>query len=240
MEAFIASVELGDWRGKTSIDVLLAGYNFNYQGFEHPSLKYFKEEYRQDLKQVIAKIKELSPLTEFLMLRGGEPCLQRPAVEVIAKKAVQMQLSNVLFTNASKPLDLKKLLDQGLFSTVVVDFIAPLNEKFETIAKAGTFLKPGIEVALDVKKSFEILKRHANNSSIGLVFETKIIPGLLFRKQDLLQMASELQGIYCEWRLKPGMLPSRQGLEKPSTKFLNQLKKEIKKEYPELMIIVED
>lgn len=233
MEAFIAGVDLSRWRSRTAISLLFAGYNFDYKGFSYPDLKEFKEQYQKDVRDVLENINSLSPVAEFLLFMGGEPLLQRPVVEFIAEKSMNMQLSNVLFTNASKPLALKRLLKQNLFSTLVIEYPAPLNEKFEKITKAATFFKPAMDVVNDIKHSLILIKSY----DIGVVFETKILPGLLFRHDDLIKMAEDIVGINCEWHLKPYAI---KGLEQPSIKFLNNLKQKILKQYPELTIIVED
>lgn len=236
MEAFIAGVELGKWRSRTAIELLFAGYNFGYKAFPYPELREFKEEYHKDVRQVLDEINSLSPVAEFLIFKGGEPLLQRPVVELIAEKSASMQLSNVLFTNASKCLALKRVLEKKLFSTIVISYPAPLNQRFEKVARAATFFKPAEEIVKDIKHSFEIIKQYASeNNNLGVVFETRIIPGLLFRKQDLLKMAADIMHIPCEWHLKASTLP---GLEQPSRRFLNSLKEAIIKQYPNMTVIV--
>jgi len=71
---------------------------------------------------------------------------------------------------------------------------------------------------------------------------TTVAPGLIFRKNDILEIAKEVDGLNCRWTLqqfissKGTLDPKLNNIESPTKKFLENLKKEYQKKYSKLRI----
>jgi len=65
---------------------------------------------------------------------------------------------------------------------------------------------------------------------------------LIFRKEDFLEIAKEINGLECRWVLQQflptkGLLNSKfENLKPPTTKFLENIRDACQKEYPHLRI----
>jgi len=239
MEGYIAGVEPATWRGINALKINFSGYNYRYPGFYYPELLEFKEEYLKDIREIKLMIDELSSNSDIAIFNGGEPTLQRQVLISLAKHTKEMGLSNILFTNASKPFTIKTLMDNKLIDIYVVDLPAPLDERFDKVVHASTFFKPAQEIVRDVEKSLELFKN--KKEEFGVVFRTKVIPGLVYKTKEFLDIARIINHIDASWELVR-FIPQRsvskvfRGLNAPSQEFIEGLIKEINKHFPELRV----
>lgn len=202
--------------------------------YEDPHLCEFREEYRRDLKEVIGELASYEGRR--LIVKGGEPTLQRAALIAILKSARTRGLSTVLVSNLTKPAVIEELLETGLLDSLRVRFPAPFGDRFKDITRSATFFMPAGELIADIKESLDLLA----DADVDLVFSTTVVPGILYKKEDLLKIAEVVSRFDCRWLLMPfypDYAPRRMAdVNSPSERFLLNLRDICQKHHPQLRI----
>lgn len=243
MEGYIQCVETNEQEGKRFLTIFFAGCNFSCPWCNTPELLNSKEEFLVDLKEIKKQIKEQSAGAEGVLITGGEPLFQRLALIDIAKFCRELELKVALQTNASKPLALRSVLEKKFVDALFIDFKSPLLDKmFERVTKSSTFFIRPRQIIDDFRESLKIIKDYSDE--VEIEFMTRVIPSLMFRKEDFLNIAEEIKDIQCRWRLtrfQPGTTFSKSfsQLKPPSEFFLEDLKENIQKTYPQLRIDID-
>lgn len=242
MEAFIESLKPVETGHKDFLNIYWSGCNFKCPWCNTPGLLESKEEHNIQLREVKSQIREYMAQVSGVVFTGGEPCLQRLSVMQLAEFCRQNQLSVSVHTNGSKPVCINSLVREKLVDSVILDLKSPLEEeRFEKITKSSTFFISTRQIISDIKATLEILKE----SDLDIEIRTTIIPGWMFRKEDLLKIAELIKKIDCRWRLQrfePGEIVSEKLKEimPPSEGFMEDLREAIQKKYPNLRIDVSD
>lgn len=243
MQAYIASVikSYADWANKEAILVFFAGCDFrcNYC-FVAPILD-FKEEFLKDIKEIKEIIKNLSYSSNAIYFTGGEPCLQRAALIELAKFSKKLGLKTGLQTNGSNPKVIRNLLDLKNLDYISIDIKAPFDaDVFEKATKSKTFFKAPEEIISGIEETIKLVK---NAENIEVDIRTTIVPSIMFKKEHILRIASEIKSINCRWILQQyqpmlGKLVNTKlaGINPPSQSFLENIKEACLKIYPTLNI----
>lgn len=235
MEGYIESTFSFEKDGKNYLQINFAGCNFNCPWCNTPNLLDTKEEFLIVLREIKKEIKSQSATLEGVVFSGGEPCLQRQALLNLAQYAKDFDLKVILHTNASKPGCIRSLMQLGLLDKIILDIKASFEDsEFEKVTRSKTFFIRSSEIISDIQESIKLLRRNDDKVEIEIV--TTIIPGLIFRKEDLLNIAHEIEALDCTWTLKrfePGNTLSRSfmNIKPPSHTFLQDLKDSIQKKY---------
>ncbi|MBI2546636.1 4Fe-4S cluster-binding domain-containing protein [Candidatus Woesearchaeota archaeon] len=244
MQGYIAGVLLNSetvWHRNTAIGIFFAGCDFKCPACTKPKITDFKEEFRIDIKDVKEAIRVNAHISNAVLFTGGEPCLQREVILDIAKYAKSLSLKTGIETNGSKPLVLRKLVKDGLLNFLSIDFRAPMEPGiFEKLTKSKTFFIDTEEIIMNFKRSLIVAKRY--NPQLQLQFRTTIVPGLLYRKEDILEIAKIIRHFSCTWKLEqfnpslPTLNPNMQNLFPVSQQFMENLKEACLEQYPNLRI----
>ncbi|MFW6449982.1 MAG: radical SAM protein [Nanoarchaeota archaeon] len=238
MECYIESVETKENEGKKYVQLNFAGCNFNCPWCNTPHLLHSKEEFLVALKEIKKQITESS--VEGVLITGGEPLFQRLALMELCKLCKSIGLKVVVQTNASKPGGVQALLSENLVDALIIDFKTPLiPSAFDKVTHSSTFFIKSQQIIDDFKASLDIIKKYERE--IEIEFVTTVIPSLVFRKEDFLAIANKIQDIECRWcltKFQPGDTVSNNfsDLKPPSDLFLEDLKENIQKSYPQLRI----
>lgn len=247
MHAYIGGtipISTTHWQGKRAMVILFAGCDFRCPFcFAAPYLDQ-KAESLVDLKLLEKQIAASKGLIEAMVCTGGEPLLQRQALLSVLMTAKKQGLLTSIETNGSKPQVLASLLREGLLDAVAMDIKAPFNAPFmERVTKSATYFKKPEEIIEDLHKSLWTLKHYEDHVTIE--FRTTIVPGLLYRRQDLLSIAELIKGHKAIWRLRrfnhEGTLVQKRfaSIRSPTKEFLNHLRDYVLQTYPQLQIEVE-
>ena len=242
MQAYIGEVNTKETPlANTSTVICFAGCDFNCGFCNSSSFHDPKSDFLIDLREIKSQIEENDADVYFT---GGEPCLQRQALLDLARFSRKCGKKIGMDFNGSKPECLVSMLTEGLIDFVRMDLHAPFQEKiFEKATRSKTFFIQTPEIMENVKNSLEVLRTHQDE--VRIEFVTHIVPGILFRIEDLLDIAKEIRFIKSEWVLKPfepgeNLLDgSLRRIEPPSEKFLVNLKKAILKKHHNLRIRIE-
>lgn len=230
MEAYITEAETyGD-----QFVVLFSGCDYKCPFCNTPHLVEFQTGEVQETREVM-RLMEKSPASS-VFFSGGEPLLQRQALLELLHHAKSIGKKGVIDTNGSKPEAIKQLLEEGLVDEFIVDVKAPA-ESFGKVTKAATFFKPARELYDEFLQSLQ----HLRESKATITFKTLITPGLLYKKEEILGIASLLDGFDAEWLLL-SFSPERvldstlKGVSPPTTRFLETLASFVRKKYPAMRI----
>lgn len=238
MDAYIHDV----LREGDTVTILLSGCDFKCPSCNTPHLVEFQTGEQRLLREVTALIDESAPRT--VLITGGEPLLQRQAILALTthlrERHPETQIA--IDTNASKTAVVEQLLDNRLVDEFIVDVKAP-EAAFDRVTHASTFFTPAEEVSGAVRATLDLLYRRQDE--VTLTFRTLIVPGLLYRKEDLLEIAAMLKGFDADWYLRPlnpeVTLDTRlQALSAPSLNFLENLRRLITEQYPNLRVKIEE
>jgi len=202
----------------------------------------FKEEFLVELKEVQKVINENAELVNGVLFSGGEPLLQKPALISLASYSKALGLEAGIDTNGSKPGVLEMLLKNKLVDFVNLDMKAPFNaELFQKVTKSKTFFKDTPSIMEDIRQSLKILKEYEKKVDIQIT--TTIVPGLMFKKEYVLGIAKEIDGLECTWVLQPFYANEKKTVDQrfmkikpPSKLFLKRLRETCHKEFPNLRI----
>lgn len=191
-----------------------------------------------DTREAATLIDEMAK--EHVLFTGGEPLLQRQAIIELLKHCKKRGLTTIIDTNASKPETIKQLLDEGLVDEFRVD-VKATEATFDKVTKAATFFKPAEELHEEFTRSISSLANRERD--VKLSFLTVITPGLLYKKEDLLELARLIEPCDAEWQLHPfsperTLDPTLKGVSPPTKKFLATLLTFIKKEFPTLQVSI--
>ncbi len=240
----IVSMSTVDWPKNISMVIFFAGCDFRCPYCQNADLIEFKEDFLKDIKDVKKEIKKNYEFIDGVLFSGGETTLQRSALLELARYAKQIGLKVGVETNGSKPAVINSLLKEKLLDFVGVDLKSPFYvDLFDKVTKSSTFFKPSEDVIKDVKHTLSLLKRHQDELEIEI--RTTVVPGLIFRKEDMLEIAEEIKDLECVWALQQfrssfGKVldPMYKNIDSPSKEFLENLKRFVLTEYPNLRIEV--
>ena len=244
MQAYVGGIiplSTVDWPANVCTVIFFAGCDFRCPYCYNKDFVDFKEEFLKELKDVKKEIIKNSGFIDAVLFSGGEVCLQRQALLTLARFTKKLGLKVGIETNGSKPYSIKSLVNENLLDFIALDIKAPFKKEiFEKVTQSGTFFKRPEDVIKDIKQTIEILKK--NQDKIQIELRTTVVPGLIFRKNDILEIAKEINGLNCRWVLqqfisnKGTLDPKLNSIESPTKKFLENLKKECQKKYSKLRI----
>ena len=245
MQAYIEDIFLESKLNtkESYIIINFSGCDFKCSHCNKPYLIEFKKQNQKDIKEIKTQIREFAGIATTAILCGGEPCIQKYTVQEILKYCKSLNLKTNLKTNATSPYTLNSLLKSKLVNKVILEFKSPLVKKtFQNTTNSTTFFKPTEQIINNIKKSLQILKKYQNK--ISITAKTIIIPGIIYKKEDILEIAKYLNKINCLWIFQPfsnqNIKNNLSNINPPSKSFLNNLKKHCIKKYPNLRITIRD
>ena len=223
------------------IVINFSGCDFKCTYCNKPHLIEFKKQHQQDIKKIKARIREFAGIATTAILCGGEPCIQRHAVQEILKYCKSLNLKTNLKTNATSPYTLNSILKAKLVDKIIIELKSPLIKKtFQNTTNSSTFFKPTEQIITNIKKSLQILKKY--QGKIAIIIKTVIVPGIIYKKEDILEIAKSIHKINCLWVFKPfsnqNIKNNLSSINPPSKTFLNNLKNHCLKQYPSLRITI--
>ncbi|MBU3941927.1 MAG: anaerobic ribonucleoside-triphosphate reductase activating protein [Nanoarchaeota archaeon] len=242
MQAYIGGIvplSTVDWPTNVCTAIFFSGCDFRCGYCHNKEFVGFNDELLKDLKDIKKEILKNSGFIDAIIFSGGEPCLQRQALLTLARFAKKQGLKVGIETNGSKPYSIKSLINENLLDFIALDIKAPLRKEiFEKVTQSKTFFRATEDVIENIKQTLDILK--GNQDKIQIEIRTTIVPGLIFRKEDVLGIAKDINGLNCRWVLQPfksdkGTLDQKMSnIKSPTKKFLEDLKKVCQKKYSNL------
>lgn len=231
-----------DWPKNICTVIFFAGCDFKCPYCQNPNLIDFREELQKDLREVKEEIKKNKSFIDAVLFSGGEACLQRSAVVELASYAKSLGLKVGIETNGSKPEVLMTLMKSDLLDFVGLDIKCPMQpDMFNKVTRSGTFFKNPETVIDNVARSLRLLSKSRNN--IDFEIRTTIVPGLIYKVEDLQDIAKSIQDIECTWVLQQfrsdfGNIldPILINIKPPTKAYIENLRREILKEHPRMHI----
>lgn len=249
MEAYIDSnidIDSEYIEGQQSIIVSFAGCNFNCPFCFVPQYLEFSNEYLNDLKVIKSEIERISQNANNIVFTGGEPTLQRLALGNLCRFSRNFNLSTWIHTNASKPNVLRYLLMNQLCDNFIIDIKSPLEEDiFQRTTKSANFFMQSSEIISNIKKSLELLYTYL--PSISVEFRTTIFPGVMQDEHHLEEIAKTIARLHPIWIIQNFKYDEEEGILNkallksikeriPSYKYLEGIKENLQRRFPQIMI----
>jgi pyruvate formate lyase activating enzyme len=242
MQAFISEIVPAgsvDFSKDLFMKIYFSGCDFKCSYCNTPDLLETKFDHVVELKDIKKEIERQAGTVKGVLITGGEPCFQRQALLNLLTHCKSLKLDTIIHTNGSKPDVLKSLLKNELLTQVIMDFKSPFTKTFEKITKSQTFFKPTNDIMKDLLETLKLLRQYDEKTKI--LFRTTVVPGLLFRKEDFLEMAKEIESILCSWELKAfsnSVVLDKQmrNITRPTQTFLENIITYLKKEIPNLNV----
>jgi pyruvate formate lyase activating enzyme len=235
MQIYISDLK-GIDSGNEYLKLFFTGCNFNCPFCNTPNMLIAKEEFLVDMKNLKRRI--VDGEEQVVLFSGGEPTMQRQAIIQLMKFAKDLGKKTILHTNGSKPDTIKILIEQNLADYIFLDIKAPLEKEIlEKVTKSSTFFKPIESVILDIKETIDLIKENSIKTKVLIT----IVPGLIFKKEDILKIAkiandldasltlNQFENTVCHDTRYMAIKPA-------SLEFLNNLKLLINKEFPEMNV----
>jgi pyruvate-formate lyase-activating enzyme len=214
------------------LEINFYGNNFNSE-FQNKTYNEFKSDKHQDMQILKRLILEKKPLG--IIVKGGEPLLQRQALLFLFRFCKNNNIRTTIKTNLSKPNTLKSLLKYNLIDEIFAKIITD-KKGFQKITKCDTFFKNSDEIYNDIIKSLKLLKKE----KVEIKFITEIIPGHVFRKETFLEIAELINDFNSLWILKrfnPELYELKfKSIEPPSNNFIENIKEIIKNRYKKIVL----
>lgn len=182
MKAYLAGKPLlstTDWPATACCVVFFAGCNLRCRFcFNTPVLE-FREEFHVDFSPIFDELKAHRYLIDGVIATGGEPTLQPNALRALAKWTHKNKLKFGLMTNGTKPLVIKKLLDDNLLDYVAVDIKTIPDEKaYAQITQTSHPLLPDIQATISL----------LNSSQIEREYRTTLVPSIIDKMEQIEQI----------------------------------------------------
>lgn len=242
MEAYIAGLIPSSslhWPNKECVVVLFGGCDFHCPYCNVPYYLEFKDEFKVLLSDIKKQIKENSHFVNHVLFTGGEPCLQRQALLNLAGFSKNLGLKVGIETNGSRPEAIKSLLVSKAVDFIAMDLKSPLEPAiFEKVTKSRTFFSTTEGVISNIKESLRILK----SADCEIEIRTTIVPALMYRKEDMLKIASYVGDLKCNWVFQQfdpsGEIVDKRFVElnSPTKEFMETLKRLCLAQHPNLRI----
>jgi pyruvate-formate lyase-activating enzyme len=214
------------------LEINFYGNNFNSE-FQNKTYNEFKSDKHQDMQILKRLILEKKPLG--IIVKGGEPLLQRQALLFLFRFCKNNNIRTTIKTNLSKPNTLKSLLKYNLIDEIFAKIITD-KKGFQKITKCDTFFKNSDEIYNDIIKSLKLLKKE----KVKIKFITEIIPGHVFRKETFLEIAELINDFNSLWILKrfnPELYELKfKSIDPPSNNFIENIKEIIKNRYKKIVL----
>lgn len=244
MQAYIGGYELSmeaEWPSGLSISIAFAGSDYHCPFSNIADLVDFRQEYLVELKEIKQMISENPSGARIVRFEGGEPTLQRQALLELARYAKEQGLKTVLRTNGNTPHAILSLVQEELLDYLVFELPAPFEaELFEKATHSKTFFITTEQIMENVRSSLQLLKQYEDKIQIEVV--TAVVPGIMFRREDLEKIGLELKGMNITWVLegfKAGenlIDPSLCDVASPSAEFMEGVRRHCARKVPGLRI----
>ncbi len=197
----IVPISLASLKTSTCLAIFLAGCDFKCPYCNTPEVLDFKAEYLIDILEAKRRINEAQGSYDTVIFTGGEPTLQRQALLNLSRHCKQIGLKVGIQTNGARPTSILSLLRENILDFIEVDLKSQFeNNLFEKTTHSKNFFKQTDGIMNEVKETITLLKKNENN--LKIFFKTTIVPGLMDKESDLIEIGKTIENIKCVWILQ--------------------------------------
>lgn len=225
-----------------AIRVKFASCNYNCKFCDKSHQLVSDEEFLYELKELRRDFRSEAGNVKYIYMEGGESTLQKQAVMFLAKFAKEVGLKVAIRTNGTKPDMISTMIKEDLLDDVVFNFYSPLEEElFNKITRSATFFITENELMGNIRQSLAILEK--NNDKVTVIFKSKIVPNLVFRKEHFLSIAEIINNFdnsfWHIYSFNPEGVRDKMlsGVNAPTAHFIDTIKDNVQKEYPNIRML---
>lgn len=235
MQAYMAGTaltSLTNLKKNSSMEISLAGCDFQCRFCDKLDIVDFKQEYLVNVLDIKREINEVSDQIDTIFFSGCEGGLQRQALLTLSRHAKNIGLQVGLKTNGTKPETIKSLLNENLLDFVYLNMFSDLDEKtFEIITMSSNFFKTTSSIIENVKESIELLKKN----DVFVNIKTTLVKGYNDDINLILRIGSLISDFCNAWILSCSV---NEKFEQVDRLFLEKAKIAIEEKYPHLIVEV--
>ncbi len=238
----ITEISTIDYPGHTASVVYMCGCPYRCPFCQNSTLVDKKDCREIEVTEAVSRLRVNIPLITGVCITGGEPTVQMDGLikmcKLLKKEGVKIKLD----TNGYYPKRVNELIDMGLLDFVAVDIKAPFTpEKYVRAV--------GLEGVDGVRDGKELIKRVAATleiiASSGIDFEprTTVVPGLVYKKDDILAIANFLRDKGFDYYVLQQFRPENGCLEReyenyaaPPRDYLFDVGREVREIVPDVLI----
>ncbi len=223
--------------GKNCAEIYFAGTNLQVPFLNKDENVNMDSKYAMNLRDLKQEILGIKKNTKTIILKCGEPCLQRLALKSLCSFIKEQNMFVALETYGTKPKVLKNLLDENLIDIVILKLLFPIQEKWMSKINKGTLLTNSKEIIADIKKSIELIGKY----NIKVHATTKIVPSFIYRTTDLEKIGGLIKNMNnLVWELIPfnskEAPESFSKIKAPTEDFMEEIKHHLVHEFPMMNI----
>ncbi len=225
--------------GNVCSEIHFSGTNITIPFLEEEENSSLESKYAINIKEIKNEIDTVKKTSKAIIVKNGEPCLQRMALKSLATHVKKQRQLFVLETYGTRPKIIKYLIDNRLLDLVVLKLYFPLSEVWMKKLNSGKLVSNYKEMIDDINETIDLLRK----SQVKVIAKTIIVPGLLERKADIGRIVRSVKDLMnCVVELlpyKPGKRGKVFGRSKKSDEeLMNELKEYIAETYPNVHLKV--
>lgn len=190
-----------DYEGKSASVILFQGCNFRCRYCYDYRILDPRMGTSQDTKKIFGIVMEGQKLIEAVVFSGGEPTLQPEALTELVHLFKKEGLAIKVDTSGSNAGVIAELVARNLIDYISLDIKAPLEKEHEYSriiqTDSGKFIK-NIREIMKLRHAFPFI----------LECRTTIVPSLIFRDHEILEIAQEI-GKYCDRYVLQQFVPDK-------------------------------
>lgn len=223
--------------GRNCAEIHFAGTNLQIPFLSKNENTTLDNKYAVSLKEIKEEILTIKKNTKTIILKSGEPCLQRLGLKSLCKFIKEQGMFVALETYGTKSNVIKSLLEEKLIDIIILKIYFPIQEKWMNKINKGTLLINSSDMIYNVKKSIEIIKKF----NIKTHVITKVVPSFIYRVFDFEKIGMLIKDINnLIWEILPfkdeNEINLNLKIKEPTSEFIEEIKQHLKKEFPDINI----
>jgi pyruvate-formate lyase-activating enzyme len=238
MEIFIQSFVTRSAKkllGKNSAEIHCAGTNLIIPFLSDDENCSIAEKYSVKIKNIKEDILSIKNSTKSVIIRKGEPCLQRLALKSILKEIKNNGMKIAIETYGTRPNTLEEFIKDKLVDIVVLKAYFPLQETWLKKINKGKLVSDNKEIISNILKSIKILQLNNIKTHIKII----IVPSFLSRVTDVVKIIKNLKPITNSIIELIPFDPKESNknythIKPPTEEFMDELKLQLQSEFPML------
>lgn len=223
--------------GKNCAEIHFVGTNIKVPFLNDDENSNMDSKYALQIKDIKQEITAIRKNTNTIIIKSGEPLLQRLPLKSLCKFIKENDMYVALETFGTKPNVLKNLLDENLVDIVILKLLFPIQEKWMNKINKNTLLTNNKEIISNIKKSIDLLQKY--NIKVHII--TQIVPSFIYRVEDLERIGYLIKNMHnFIWELIPfnPKLSSHsfENVNIPTQDFMDEIKQHLLSKFPMMNI----
>jgi pyruvate formate lyase activating enzyme len=219
--------------GKNCAEIHFAGTNLQIPFLSKSNNSILDNKFAVKLKEIKEEILTIRKNTKTIIIKSGEPCLQRLALKYLCKFIKEKGMFVALETYGTKSNVIKNLLEEKLVDIIILKLFFPIQEKWMNKINKGTLLINSSDIISNIKNSINIIRKH----NIKTHVLTKVVPSFIYRTSDFNKIGTLIKDLNnLIWEINTlsyeDLNENSLKLKEANSDFVEEIKSHLIKEFP--------